>query len=157
MDGGGLQSGARGREDGGVVGASDGGGAAGVPVAVGEAGGGLASVAERAPPPRERAETGRAGGIHARPRRDPGERTCIVGEIRGWVPCADTARWSIGGGRGGVGRRAGIRGTFHRRQDLPSARHRQNNAALKCVDTYTPLLRSSRDLGTTAPRAWTFD
>jgi hypothetical protein len=47
MDGGGLQSGARGRGDGGVVGASEGGGAAGVPVAVGEAGGGLASVVER--------------------------------------------------------------------------------------------------------------
>jgi hypothetical protein len=38
-----------------------------------------------------------------------------VGEIRGWFPCADTARWSTGGGRGGVGR-AGIRGTFHRRR-----------------------------------------
>jgi hypothetical protein len=48
---GGLRASRRGRErgrgDGGVVGASDGGGAAGVPVTVGEAGGGLASVAER--------------------------------------------------------------------------------------------------------------
>jgi hypothetical protein len=78
-----------------------------------------------------------AGGFHARTLRGgaqaegeavwggPGSaatsigdavEACIVGEIRGWVPCADTAR-STGGGRGGVGWWGGIRGTFHRRQE----------------------------------------
>jgi hypothetical protein len=58
----------------------------------------------------------RPGGIHARTRRDPGKQACIVGEIHGWVPCVDTVRWSTGGGRGDVGRRAGIHDTFHRRR-----------------------------------------
>jgi hypothetical protein len=160
--GGGVRASRRGRErghgDGGVVGASDGGGAAGVPVTLGEVGGGLASVAERGAstatacrdrasgrdPCADTARSGRAGMPgSATPSIGGAVEACIVGEIRGWVPCADTTRWS----RGGVGRRGRIHGTFHRRQeDLPSARHRQNRAPLKCVDAYTPLLRSSRDI-----------
>jgi hypothetical protein len=66
----------RGHGDGGVVGASDGDGAAGVLVTVGEAGGGLASVAER-------------GASTVRACRD---------RASGRDPCADTAR----SGRAGV-------------------------------------------------------
>jgi hypothetical protein len=58
-----------------VVGASDGGGAAGVPVTLGEAGGGLASVVERGAST-VRACRDLASGIHARTRQDPGERAC---------------------------------------------------------------------------------
>jgi hypothetical protein len=103
--------------------------------------------------PRERGGEGR---LHRESVPRPGERAGSMrghGEIRAsgragirGTAVEITARWSPGEGRGGVGRRAGIRGTIYRRQeDLPSARHQQNRAPLKCVDAYTPLLRSSRD------------
>jgi hypothetical protein len=102
--------------------------------------------------PRER---GGEGCLHRESVPRPGERAGSMrrhGEIRAIerarirdTVAEITARWSTGGGRGGVGRRVGIHDTFHQRQeDLPSAR-RQNRAPLKCVDAYTPLLRSSRD------------
>jgi hypothetical protein len=157
---GGLQSGARGCGDGGVVGASDGGGARGYLSRWGKRAEASRAWRRGAPPPRERAETGRAGGIHARTRRDPGKRAC-----RDPRHLPSAARWrraswarSAGGfhrghdevehrrrGRGGVGGGPGSAAPSMRQEDLPSARHRQNRAPLKCVDAYTPLLRSSRD------------
>jgi hypothetical protein len=101
---------------------------AGVPVTVGEAGGGLASVAERGAstaracrdrasgrdPCADTARSGQAGVPRsAAPSIGGAVEACIVGEIRGWVPS-----WTRRGGAQAererrCGRRAGIRGTFH--------------------------------------------
>jgi hypothetical protein len=70
---------------------------------------------------------------------------CIVGEIRGWVPCADTERWSTGGGRGGVGRRVGDPRHLPSAARGPSIRGPGRTVHHYIMDAYTLLLRSSRD------------
>jgi hypothetical protein len=94
-------------------------------------------------PPRERAETGRAGGIHARWRRASWARSAGVFHARtrgGGAQAEGETVW-------GEGRE--IRGTFHRRRDLPSAWHSHPRGTGRTVhhsivNVYTMLL-SSRD------------
>jgi hypothetical protein len=124
----------------GQLGASDGGRAAWVPVVVGEASGGLASVAERGedhresvPRPGKRARSKRGGGVHHG--RDP-----RVGSMRGHREVEHRQRERRCGeeGRGSAAPSIGGKRTFHPRGIGRIVHH-------SIVDAYTLLLRSSRE------------